>query len=311
MIITKTFEVALNIQNYISIYTNLESNLLEIVTDKYEGKCFRRCLILQIKRIIRYGNCTINQNGPPTFGIIPVIFEADALYFAEGEVITDCRVLNKNSTNNTILCASKSSRATIYFKQTPLFASVTVGQIVPVTVFLAKYKILTESISINSAPIVPRGTFDFYEIEDTRVDNNALQNVLARIGAEEQLKVAREKDKGYQFFEQLLIPVNKTSEPKSCKVINIKDFAKRPFLCFICKDTRTGFADEKVCCFTKNPSENPAITGLSTTAVIIALLENYCSNMRVVREMSEIYKTEEMLMAHKNLWQIYKKQKIA
>jgi hypothetical protein len=50
-------------------------------------------------------------------------------------------------------------------------------------------------------------------------------------------------------------------------------------------------------------------TDLPTSTVMVLMLEDYCAHLRTIREMIDIYSSEKLLLDHRNLWQIFKKNK--
>src|SRR5690606_4726605 len=98
MLIKKNIEVGIDILDPINVFTDFD-NITRILVDHYEGKCFRGCFIKKINKILRIGDCVINQDGSPTFGTLPVMIEVSAIVYAIGEVINGCVVQNRSKDN--------------------------------------------------------------------------------------------------------------------------------------------------------------------------------------------------------------------
>src|SRR5580698_5535101 len=102
MLIIKLIEVGVNIQNYLTFYTDAAGNMQRMLEQNYVGRCFRGCFIKSILRIVKMSRCVINQNGTPNYGTINVVAEVSAVIYFEGEVICGATVLRKDK--NSMIC---------------------------------------------------------------------------------------------------------------------------------------------------------------------------------------------------------------
>ena len=61
----------------------------------------------------------------------------------------------------------------------------------------------------------------------------------------------------------------------------------------------------------KKPPENMiSKNDVNDLGVYLAILNNYHNYIRTIREMTEIYNTEELIGDHKNIWKIFQKSKL-
>lgn len=315
MLITKVIEVGIDVQNAINIYTD-DNNIKHIISDRYEGKCFRGCWIKTINKILRVGECQINQDGTPSFGTIPVIFEATAIAYAVGEVINGCVVQNKDK-NGIIICNTDIS--SIVMNAHKSLESITRGQIISVRVGAARYNPGASKVSISAIPFTFQEKPVVYKVGPvTEKEREFLSAVYERIAFEESevVKLKKDKAKAWETFDQLLYAYKEEqSTPTSARVINILDLVKKPLppdIKYISRDNRLNLSTPQAYAYSSPQFPPGAIlrSELPTANVLLILLEDYCSHLRTIREMINIYTTEEILTSHRNLWQIFRKNKL-
>lgn len=315
MLITKVIEVGINVQNTINIYTD-EDNIKHILIDRYQGKCFRGCWIKSINKILMIGECIINQDGVPNFGTIPVIFEVTAIVYAMGEILNGCVVKNKDK-SGIIICTTDI--ASIMLNAHKSLESITKGQIISLRVFGVRYNQGAAKVSINAVPFMFQEKPFIYAIGPiTEGAKEMVANVLSRIEFEEaeKEKIMKDKPRAWDTFDQLLYAYKEEQKiPSGAKLLNIVSIAKsgNAGVKYLSRDNRLNLSTPNVYGYsdvTTIPSGAIVRGEIATSNVLILLLEDYCAHLRTIREMIGIYATEELLIAHKNLWQIFKKNKL-
>jgi hypothetical protein len=314
MLINKIIEVGINVHNCINIYTDPE-NIKNILADRYEGKCFRGCWIKSINKILMIGECVINQDGVPNFGTVPVIFEATAIVYAVGEIINGCVVKNKDK-SGIIICGTDI--ASIMLNSHKSLESVTKGQIISVRVVGARYNQAAVKISVHAVPFMFQDRPIVYKIGSiSEATKDLITNVLTRIEFEESEmeNLKKEKARAWTFFDKLLYAYKeKQSVPTGARELNIVDIAKSGIergVVYLTRDNRINLSTPTVHGYAAAPLPAKAIvrSELPTSNILILLLEDYCAHLRTIREMVNIYSTEELLESHSNLWKIFAKSK--
>lgn len=313
MIITKIIEVGINVQNCINIYTDPD-NIKQILADRYEGRCFKGCYIKKIEKIRKIGECVINQDGPPTFGVIPVICEVTAIVYAVGEIINGCKVMNRDA-DGILVCSTDI--AAIMLAAHPAFESVVKGQIISIRVGATRYNVSATKIAISAVPYLFNKNPIIYKIGIITEPMRALLgNVFERIAFEEEEtnRLKKDNEKAWNTFDQLLYAYKEPQKaPRDAILMNIKTIAQEAIkVQYLSRDPRINLSTPVVFGYTtKSSFPEGAIVreDLPTANVLILLLEDYCAHLRTIREMIEIYHTEKLIADHKNLWQIFKKNK--
>lgn len=310
MIITKIIEVGINVRDTINLYTDPD-NIRQIVSDRYEGKCFKDCYIKKINKILREGECIPNQDGRPDFGTISVTCEITAIEYAAGEIINGCVVKNRDK-NNIIICTTDV--ASIMLAPNPLLESISAGQIISVRVGVARYVSTSNKISISAIPYLPTQEPIIYKFGQISAKDKPLFNdVLERIKNEEAIaeKLKKENSKAWSTFDQMLYAYKEPqSVPAGAVEININELITKP-PAFVSRDSRINLSNPIAYGYTaaKFPPNARVITNFPPATVLLLMFEDYCAHLRTIREMVSIYNTEEIILNHRNIWQIFRKRK--
>ena len=306
MRITKIIETGLNIPSPIDVYSEAESNILDMVTGIYEGKCYRNCRIEKVLRIVNISECIIVNRGDYAGGTVNVQFEVEATVYYRGEVITGCVVKHKNQG----LIVAQHETASIFIQSHEQLASIQVDQIIPVVVGEATYNIQQELISINAVPYVPNRSSINYKLEGTLNDSDKkfLELAIGRMETEEKLTSEVKNKKGLQFFKDRVYPYREPQKtPKGATSEDLKKLIKQTeFSGWYCRDKRILPTDPIVYKY-DGPVDDPDITNNATADIrhaLLALIEDYTNNLRVVRELNDTY-PPEIVGKHKNLWRIF------
>jgi DNA-directed RNA polymerase subunit E'/Rpb7 len=319
MIITKTIETGINLEDAIGMNANQSENIKNILIRQYEGKCFRGCLIKKFKRIREISDCPINQDGISCFGIINVIFEVTAIEYARGEIINGC-VVNNNQKNGLIVCSTDN--ASIILSAGKQLESIQKDQKISIRVTKAKYNIGAKKIAVSAVPyLFSKHVYVYKAPADSNIDNDVkeylalmLQNIKEEQSLAEKIKTA---GKSWEFFEKLLYAYGEDQKTPAGVIMKTIDelLSGKGSVGdkYIYRDARINPATPNVYISNEYPSEinvNMLVEGLSLRDILLTLCDDYFNHLRTIREMTEIYNTEKLLTDHKNLWLIFKKAKL-
>lgn len=306
MKIITSLVVGLDIKDCIGVCANDEA-IMGILVNKYESKCYMGMFIEKVNSVKVQGECIINQHGAPTFGTMSIICEVTAIKYPAGEVINGCVVENKDK-SGVIICGTNIAK--IMLASHPSFESVTKGQIISVRVGSTKYWPGANMISVNAIPYLPSVKFSVYKLDVAANDKLLLDDVLARIEYEEaQAKdIKKTNVKAWDFFDQLLYAyASGQKAPKGATEVNINELLKPTGKArYVSRDPRINLSLPIV--YEYKEADADSIVGSGN--VLVAIFEDYCSHLRTIRELIDVYSTGELITAHKNLWQIFKKNKV-
>jgi hypothetical protein len=314
MIIEKTLSLSLDIHDVIGLYTDLHNNLMQILVDRYEGRCYAGCHISKVNTIHRVGECVINQDGSPTFGTIPVICTVTAVVFACGEVINACVVKNKDKATGALICDTPV--ASIIVNHNPVFESITTGQIISTRVVDCRYVISSRKISVSAVHFTFSVSPAAYQLAPATPEDIAmLSDVLERIKYEEAeaVKMKATNAQAWSTFNQLLYAYQAVQPPPSgATVVDIKTLlaTPQPTYAWISRDNRLDLSTSSAYVYDAPPFPNNVRAVTGTPGVHLHLFEDYCAHLRTIREMVETYSTDALITSHRNLWQCFRKTKI-
>ena len=152
MLIKKTIETSLDLNNPLDIFSiNLNTIIINKLTDKYVNKCFNSCFILKINRIIRRSMIYM-KDSLDGGSYVNILFEVDAIVYTKGEIIHDVTIVKKEI--NGILHA-KSKYAGIQLNMKSNSSIYNEGDIVPVIVRAYRANPFQSAISIAALPFIP------------------------------------------------------------------------------------------------------------------------------------------------------------
>lgn len=313
MIIKTTIEVGIDLDDPIGQCD--DEHIKHILTVKYQGRCLREHYIQSIDRIIKRGEMVINQMSSAAFATLPIIVEVTAIVFLRGEIITGCLIKNINERAKFITC--ESQYANVILKQTPMFASLQVGQLVTVQVATAQYAIGAQKVAVSGTPFIPSGTQPIYKIvsHNIPIAVKLMKDVQARIEYEESEMAAVKKQdpKMWTIFSSLTCAYIKPPVITGtlCQITDPEALSKFKY---ITRDCRIAPTTPFVLAVNEPPTDRPwelsNVLEVSFAEALIAVLEDYCAQLRVVREMISVYSTPDLIKSHANVWNIYKMNKL-
>jgi hypothetical protein len=306
-IITKIMFDNIVVDDPISFLSNnIDRAIIKILEHKYVNKCYLSAYVLRITRIIRRGDCILNQNGVndkianPVNGTIYVQFETQCIVYNSGEIIPNCLVEETDEYNN-IKC--NSTYGGIHVKPDKYNSSIKVGQLISIVVENVMYDVLQPEIAIQGNLFIPKPVLIAYEIPENKdIDIAVFAPILERLKLEESDRSSR----AWITFDKLIYP-HKT-EVKIANTISIIDIASKlpnNKNKYLVRDSNLHLTSPSVY-YTDTPPEGAQIINkLNYTSIVLAVLFSYSNYSNLITEMCDIYNTPELITAHKNLWAIY------
>ena len=304
MYIHKLIEIGIDIENPIPFFADPNNNLLRYLKEIYEKKCFRSCFIIEVLRIIKQSEPIIDQEQDHCFAKINIQFEVSAIVYILGDIINGCTVINKDKTGS-ILCISKY--ACIGLKAHKYFQGVQLNQLISVVVGDANYHPGSSQISIKGLPLLFTDPIIYYidPSKFTSEQKESIDDIILSITNEENLK-GDIPERAWQFFDDRLYSYReKMEQPKN--VVEMSIF-KLSVAGWFSRDPKIRLS-KPIMYYYKDPPDKPVSTTDSFESYL-AILNNYHNIIRTIREMTEIYNTEELMQSHNNIWRIFDKFKL-
>ena len=315
MIIHKLIEIGVDIESPIAFFNDTNNNLLTYLKDNYEHKCFRSCFITKIERIIKYSEPIIDQEQDNCFAKLNVQFEVKAVSYTPGDIITGCRVVNKDRTGS-LLCYSKF--AFIGLKGHKYLQSIKPDQLISIVVGDASYHPGSEKISVKGLPLLFKQHSNLYRIDTSKLSldqKDIINNMLNQI-KEEEIKCDDLKKiniRGWEFFDNLLYAYKK-EQPLPNDAVEISIFIDsindKELIGWISRDHKIRLSKPVMYFYKRPPDTIYNIPDSDNMESYLSILNNYYNFIKTIRKMTKLYNTEEMLSSHENLWKIFKKSKL-
>lgn len=295
--------IGLDIKDCIGVNAD-DAILFNIIAAGYEKTCYSGMYIEKLERIVAMSDCVINQQGNASFGTMSIVCEVTGIKYVEGEIITGCMI--KNVSADAIFADTDIVSA--FTKFVPKFESLTKGQIVPIRVGMTKYNQASNKISVNGTLYMPTRDFKIYSMELGANDRLVCDESIKRAQAEnERAKIMQATNsEAWKFFTQLLYPYNKPNtsigviEQDLMTLINTTGVVK------ISRDPRIELSRPIVYVYGDDAVADRSLNG---SQVLVKILEDYCIYVQMICEMIDIY-GGDIAQSHKNLWLLYKKNKV-
>jgi len=315
MITQKIFQTGVDIAR-IDLFTKPDTNIMNILVDRFEGYCYKSCYIRKILRIVRRSECVIDQDNLEAFGKVSVQFEAEVEVLLAGEVVNGCKVEKKNA-HGVMICTRDNLVAGIM--PNPLFDSVAEGQLISIRIIGCKYQIGQPRITAQALPYMYQNGTVFHITEAlTPEDIEYLEPALKNV-REEEAKLKKVDAASVKAFGNLLYAFIKPQKPpagaKEAKITDSKTLAGLADV-YVVRDSRINLATPIAYTYNNIADVQKAYpdveinTTMSSRGVVLNLIHDYINHIRTIREMTAIYNTQERFESHKNLWKIFKKMKV-
>lgn len=309
MQITKIFDIILNIDNINIIFSNnIESQILNLIEQKYLNKCYLESYIIKINKILNRSLIESNQNNLNCDFIVYIQFEAECIIYSQNEVILNMEIhenINNNiiAKNNYIVAMIKNNKDISFLKK---------GSKIPIIVGKAKFTTGSNKITINSYPFIPiiNQSAIYYKINKITDDekNQLNDSIIIYINIEEERKkkILEIKNNNWNYFNNLLYPYknNKSDE-------NIKKYKTIELLSYKYEDSIIYFNQEINLSEKLISINNDAKNYLEDSSfnILYNLFKKYYLYLKLVNDLSEEYNSKELIDKNMNLFELYIKYK--
>lgn len=209
MRIRKVLDTSIDLTNPSDIYQHDKNALLiKKLNARYQNKCFKSILILNVDKIIRSSPIMLNDNQLNGSAYIDVQFEVEGIILIKDEVLNNCTVTEIH--NNAII--AKHEYASILLKSNindKISKILSPKQKIPIIVERVKYIPEQSTISMIGVPFIPSSTPTRYFNIIERVlpdESDKINTILQEIDKEEKEHKNLSITKQYKFFQELLYP---------------------------------------------------------------------------------------------------------
>lgn len=316
MKVTKILETRLDIIDINSIFcSDYEKNIMSMLKNKYNNRCFKSIYILDVNRIVARSNLHCKNKVLDGSTYIDVSFEISGIVYEKGDIIHNCKIIQIN--NNGTMHA-KSKYASIHIKNIDGLVVFKEMEEVPVIVNMTRYNIFEDEISVSAIPFIPilkKSTV--FKITDALVNDESTFDLFDFNQLNKYLDMVQTESKNnkivFKFFTELLHPYKvvkdfnlgkKTKidlttllELKNDNLLYTPESKLNASECFILNDTDLKKL-EKI-------YPDTSIININHKEYIYHTLNNYSKNLECLLEFMQIYNTEEKIKQNTKFWSLY------
>lgn len=334
MRLIKIIQVTIDVRDPIALYA-AEDGLLRALAAKYEGRCYRGVYVLAVRKIVRQGDCIINQDGDPSFGTTSALVEIECIMLARGEILL-CTVQSATAhfIAATATAGTDQEVYNVFIAMTPLLKSITAGQHIPVRALDFRAPPGDRKIAVNGALYVPTHVVMCYRVDTTaRASANAQSVILAALADEHAETATMQQSAAWKNFATMLtvyktppkLPGEQTSIVAIAEAVGnavgnaaansathwlvIHPALQLPLVLVLNQEVRPTADQLQVSVLAAGAPAVQYIENLTPAAAISEILHEYYYRQRALREMASTY-TVDKIKPHSNLWQIYNKNKL-
>ncbi len=315
MKVRKILESRIDINNINDIIcSDYDKNILQILKNKYENRCFKSVYILEITNIIARSSLHCKNKVLDGTVYLDVTFEVVGIVYDKGDIIHNCKIVQIN--NNYIMHA-KSQYASLRINNITKVDIFKENDEIPVIVSMARYNIYDNEIPIIAVPLIPlTKKIILYNITEPLTNQNSIleefdiDNLKTSIKAVEKHK---QNKKIYEFFKDLLYPLKKVEKiygtQKEISIDNLLNIQENDtyYTGYRYLDNNTySQIDENDVEKIKKDYEETAIVNISKKEFILNTLHEYMRDLNIFTEFLETYDTIEKINSKTIIWKLYK-----
>lgn len=315
MRIKKNITTRLNVRDPIALYQSPDA-LLGLLRRTFEGKCFAECFITTVNKIIREGECIINREGEPDFATVDVQFEVSAVVYNAGDIIPDMKISSAVRGGHIITGNSKRDpHLVVALKINEQLEALKAGEVVPVQVCRAKYRVMADFVAVSAIPIEFVRPSIAYRLTE-KVDPQTLSDTLEFVLAEDsRAKDMRETQNDLWIKAQkmtYMYPAVPTP-PQGVTVGNVLDIARQGgeehVGMYLCRASTLDMSTKDIYISAEPPDGAARCDDLPPAEVLITMLFSYEKHIRFMRELIETITNLGPGEASTLMWSYYNLQR--
>jgi DNA-directed RNA polymerase subunit E'/Rpb7 len=213
--IIKNMSTSVDLYTSDDIYcTDIKQLLITKLTERYKGKCYKSVLIMSINKIVKHSAIYMADDRLDGSASINVNFDVNGFILLQNEVLHGCKVVD--ITVSGILVEHKYAGGLVHADMKKQITKIIKkDQIIPVTIYAARYNPNQTQITIRGAPFEPINTkYVYYHIDDI-LSPEETEKVAALLELfEQEMKLHKEiqNNKNYEFFKDIIYPYVKNQK---------------------------------------------------------------------------------------------------
>jgi hypothetical protein len=312
MIITKIFDIILNIENINTIFNkDINLTIFELIKNKYVNRCYLGVFITSLNKILNRSLIESDQTDLNGTFYVSIQFEAECIIYNTNEVILDMVV--QDNINNSLSVSNDICSAVIKLNKSVV--EFIKGQKIPIIVGKAKFDTGSDKIRINSYPFIPivDNKTIFYKI--TKLSEMAKHKlndkIIKYINNEEIIKkeILSKKNNKWSHFNNLVFPYKINSSDSIIKKNNTIDLLELDKLenKIILQHNEIDMSKKILCIFDNDSVET--YLEIDNFETLYPIFKKYYLYIKLINDLSNIYDTDEKINLNKNIFDLYIKYK--
>lgn len=276
---TISIETGLTIASPMEFYADKTTNLMNLLTQKFVGRCSNNAYITGIKSITTVGNCTLGICGDkPAEGSVPIRFIANCLKFPINWTIP-VKVLSRDK--QTIICSHDVVRAIMTTDDKT--QSIKVDQTIMLQITASNYPFGSTTVTVTG---VLYGTQPpiYYKVPVVTTYVNPFKQQIDAAYA----LLKKQPASAVEFFLKLLSNGNGTTKFEDAKEGQVIVRCQR-------EDPVVALGDATV-----------VAEDIGYDDLCYALNFEYLVFLQTINLMISVYNTPDIVKSHGNLWMIYR-----
>jgi hypothetical protein len=328
MLIEKVHETRINIAPD-QMYLGIDDVVMDILKTDFAGTCRDNSLIIRIIKIIERSLCQVSKSELDGSGFVNVRYLSEDLVYQVGDILPACEIVMMEK-NHRIMC-SYGKQTMVWIDGGRELQSLRSQQKIPVIVKKVRYPL--RNITVNTKLFEYPKTFIIFKLIDAPFTDEQAAIIESQAQA---LYAANEKmqqgnKRVLKFLANTFYPYSQSKNmdfdkfPKGIgmasleKIISPKNIPAAPVALFshpwIERTTggimmaSSGAIDHGVTELLAMNIPFDVITD-TTARVLSQLIREQINFVNMMNEMMEVFPNEESLDAQKNIWNLYKSNKI-
>lgn len=290
---------------------DIEGIVMDMLKQKFEGKCYMSCLIIKIDKIIQISNLLCYNHSQDGSITCNVNFKVKAIVIKEFDILFNCKV-ERIDKNGIIICSHKN--AAMSMNPNKQLQTIKEGQIIVTRAQAIKYNIFKPSISIRALPFIPVVKKDkMFKVKFSK--SNTVEDMLKIL--KEKMIINHDMEVN-DFFVELLYPFKEKRQMKKYEVKSLFDINKLKGTVIISqpdwlpkeeptfithKETRLNNVVNSEQLMT---SDGTMVLEESFETIACYMIQTYIEYLDTIKNLCSNYKTMEDVKKNNNLWDIYR-----
>lgn len=323
MIIVKEIQTRVTFVDPTLLYSgDIETVIMDLLRQRFEGVCYMSCLILEITAITRRGNILFSQQSQDASATCSVAFRVRGMVIKKFEMVHRC-VVKKIDKDGHIIC--KNAHASVFIRASSALQSIKEGQTIVALAGGVQYSAFKSEISVNALPFVPiinQNDGTLFTLVARPLQEAPLVKAMLEKMADEKKSIDSVAADVRDFFTDLVYPLATRDKhalglkDPNLRVMSFKDLATLSGTVHVSTpvwaDAGTFVLHKKVAAEDILGSSRIMLSneGIVVSdnyeSVMAGLIYLYVEHLMMIRQLCEAYDTMDAVRANQNLWNIYK-----